>query len=292
MSLDHRLAVAFLESRPTEAALALERMRPEQRASVVESAPASAAVQAVRALLPSIAAQCLTQVPIEQAAAILDALDVDTSSAILRRLRLEARAPLLHALPASGREAIARMLQYPEGTAGALMDPKATALPDDISVTDARLRIRRAADGLLYYLYVVSRDGRLVGVLDVAELMQARAGDPLRAVMHTPVDRLTAWTPAAGIRVHPGWRSFHAMPVVDESGRFLGAIRYQTLRRLEQEAEASTAIHPTGATAVALGELFHLGIAGFVEGLSAAAVPRRRPAAAASATRKPETRDE
>jgi hypothetical protein len=138
----------------------------------------------------------------------------------------------------------------------------------------------------------VNRDGHLVGVIDVAELMQSRAGDPLRAVMHTQVERLPAWTPSPGIHIHPGWRAFHALPVVDDSGRFLGAIRYQTLRRLEQEAEAGTALQPTAATAVALGELFHLGVAGFVEGLSAAAVRRPGPAPAVIASRTLEARDE
>jgi hypothetical protein len=110
--------------------------------------------------------------------------------------------------------------------------------------------------------------------------------------MHTPVERLPAWLPAAAIRTDAGWKMYHAMPVVDEAGRFLGAIRYQTLRRLEHDADAAGSERPTATTVAALGELFHLGMAGFVEGISAAAVPRGRPATVPDTTDRSEASDD
>jgi magnesium transporter len=276
MSLEHHLAVAFLDAHPTEAALALERMRPEVRAAALEAVPAHAAVRAMREMVPPSAAECLARVDSRTAAAVVDGLDVDAATTVLRRMPNEPRTRLLQALPARRRELIDRVLRYPEDTAGALMDPHASALPDDISISEARVRLRRTSRGLLYYLYVVDRAQRLVGVLDIAELMGARASDPLRGVMHSHVERLPAWLPANAVRTHPGWRTYHAMPVVDESDRLLGAIRYQTLRRLEHEADAAGAERPAAATVAALGELFHLGMAGLIEGISAAAVPRAR----------------
>jgi hypothetical protein len=37
---------------------------------------------------------------------------------------------------------------------------------------------------------------------------------------------------------HPGWQSFHAMPVVDEAGALVGVIRYETMRRLASDTSA------------------------------------------------------
>jgi magnesium transporter len=277
LSLEHELAVAFLESHPTEAAVALERMRGERRAATLAAVPAEAAVLAVRAMVRPVAADCLARLDAAAAGGILEGLDMDAAAAVLRRMQPAARARLVDLTGTERREAIERLLQYPEGTAGAVMDPTVPTLPDDVSIAEARIRLRRTVQRLLFYVYVVDRDHRLVGVLDVAELMGARAGEPLRAVMHTSVERLPAWLPAAAIRTDAGWKNYHAMPVVDEAGRFLGAIRYQTLRRLEQDADAAGSERPTAATVAALGELFHLGMAGFVEGISTAAVPRGRP---------------
>jgi Mg/Co/Ni transporter MgtE len=268
VTLEQTLTHAFLTEHPAEAARALERMSPEARRTAVRAAGGDAA-PALGAMVISAAAECLSGLTVEEA------LPVDTVIAALRRLPADAAERLVEALPHQKRDALRRVLRVPKGTAAALVDPTVLALPDDISVAEARLRLRREADLLLHYIYVVDRTRTLVGVLDISELMRARSRDPLRGVMHEKVERLPAWMPSAAVRSHPGWRSFHAMPVTDESNRLIGAIRYQTLRRLEQETDAVETASDTAITVAALGELFHLSVAGFVEGISTAAAPGR-----------------
>jgi len=186
-----------------------------------------------------------------------------------------ARAQLLAALPADTREPLARILPYPLGTAGAAMDPAVFRLPDDVIVADARARLRLAARDLLYYVYVVDREQHLVGVLDIPELLLAPARERLSAVMRRDVDQLSAWMPVAMVQEHPGWQQFHALPVVDEEQRLLGAIRYQTLRQIEQES-GERAPDATLLTARALGELFQISTTGLVAGVAATAAGARR----------------
>jgi magnesium transporter len=273
MTLEARLAHAFLSERPAEAALALERMPVEDRAGIVRQAPAEVA-GVLRHLLASSAAECLSRLTPEEAARALDHVPLDTTVALLRRLPAADAERIVGALAAETQESVRGVLRYPEGTAASIMDPGVFALPDDITAGEARVRLRRDARGLLHYLFVVNRARTLVGVLDIPELMRARSRQSLRSVMRDPVERVPAWTPATAVRTHPGWRSFHAMPVTDEAGRLIGAIRYQTLRRLEQEAEGGQGPGPAAMTVSALGELFHLGLAGLIEGVAAAAAPR------------------
>jgi magnesium transporter len=272
MRLEQDLARAFLDDHPREAAVALERMPPASRLDVLRLAPAAAA-PALGDMVAPAAADTLARLTPAEAVPLVDGLDLDVAIGLLRRMPGEAAEALLAALPEAKQVPLRRALHYPEGTAGALMDPAALALPDDITVAEGRLRLRREAHGLLYYLFVVDRDGVLVGVLDIPELMRARSRDAIRAVMRAPVEHVPAWTPATAVRVHPAWRSFHALPVTDEQNRLVGAIRYQTLRRLEHDAETGGGAQPTGLTVGALGELFHLGLAGFIEGVAAAAAP-------------------
>ena len=272
MNLEMHLARAFLEEHPREAALALERMPAAERAAVVRAVGRVAGGVLTEMVAPA-AAECLALLDGVDAAPALDALNPDVAIALLRRMPIGTAEELVATLPERKRDPLRRVLRFPEGTAGALMDPLIVSLPDDISVAEARLRLRRETHGLLYYLYVVNRQEVLEGVLDIPELMRARAREPIRSVMHTPVAHLPAWTPAAAVVGHPAWRSYHALPVTDEAGRLAGAIRYQTLRRLEHESDAAEGGAP-GPTVGALGELFHLGLAGFVEGVAGAAAPR------------------
>jgi hypothetical protein len=58
--------------------------------------------------------------------------------------------------------------------------------------------------------------------------------------------------------------------VVDEKGVFLGAIDYQTIRRLEQEIIKPPQQSPLNETTAAMGELFWVGFSGLVKGAATA----------------------
>jgi magnesium transporter len=250
--------------------MTLEQMPVSRAAAVLRAVPARAAAAVMSAMTVRYASDCLGQIAAGEAAAIVAEMSTDNSAAVVRAMDPDRRQSLFAALAEDVRDPLARVLPYPDGTAGAVMDPSVFHLPDDVLVADARLRLARAARELLYYLYIVDRERRLVGVLDIPELMLARARDPVSAFMHRDVGRLDVWMPVALVRDHAGWQHYHAMPVVDEEGRLLGAIRYQTLRRLEREA-SDRGPDPAQLTAGALAELFELGTTGLVAGIAGTA---------------------
>jgi magnesium transporter len=283
MNAELRLARAFLETHASRAAMILERMPTERASNVLGAVPARSAAPVVAAMTPPFAAATVAHLDSGAAAPIIRAMPMDYAAAVLRSLPAERRTPVLAALPAETRDALARAIPYPEGTAGAVMDPSVLHLPEEILIADAQTRIRRSARELLYYLYIVDVEHRLVGVLDIPELMLARPRDPVSAVMHRQVDRFSAWMPVALVREHRGWREYHAMPVIDEDERFVGAVRYQTLRRLEREA-ADGGPDPSQMTANALGELFRLGTTGLVAGVATAGSSEGTPQSARPST--------
>lgn len=273
MIAEDRLARAFLELHPPRAALTLAQMPVARAAAVLAAVPARIAATVLREMTVAYASDCIDQLDAQNAAPMLTELNPGDAAGVIRALNPERRERVLAALAPNVREPVIRMLAYPDGTAGAVMDPTIFHLPADIIVADARARLLRAAHELLYYLYIVDRDRRLIGVLDIAELMHAPARARVSALMHRDVDYLSVWVPVAVVRRHAGWQRFHAMPVVDEDKHLLGAIRYQTLRKLERDA--SGVQEPAGLTAGALAELFQLGTTGLVAGLAATVAPVR-----------------
>jgi magnesium transporter len=272
MTVRLQLVLAFARSHPRAAALAVERLPAPERGAVLRTFPPDVAAPVMRELGRQMAAAYLADLGPGEVTQILIALRPDESADLLRRIPPDRCEAILAALSDASREQVRRVMRYPEGTAGALMDPSILELPDDISVGEAQERVRAATRDLLYYLYVVSRSRHLVGVMDIPELMSASPTDALRSAMHERVDSLTAWAPPSVIRTHEGWRSYHAMPVVDEEGRLLGAIRYQMLRRLEQDA-APRAEKPATVTILALGELFRVGATSLVGTLVSSSIP-------------------
>ncbi len=268
-----RLARAFLESHPPRAARKLEQMPAETAARVLRAIPPRSAAAVLREMTVPSASDCLEHLAAPEGAAIVAELTADEAGSLMRALGPPRREPLLAALSADVREPITRVLPYLEGTAGAVMDPTIFQLPDDVLVADARARLGRARRDRLYYLYVVDREHRLVGVLNILELMRARPRDPVSVVMQRDVDRLSVWLPVTMVREAPGWQRHHSMPVVDDEDRLVGAIHHRMLRKLEREAPDRGA-DPARLTARALAEIFQLGTNGMVSAIAGAASSR------------------
>lgn len=273
MIAEAHIARGFMEAHPERAAMTLEQSPAAQAAAVLGAVPAALAATVVRGMNVSFASECLLHLA-DKAAAIVADLSIADAAVVLRAMQLAQRESLLAELSEDARDQIQSVLSYTPGTAGSVMDPSVFRLPDDVLVADARGRLTRAARELLYYVYIVDREHRLVGVLDIPELMLARPRDSVSAAMHRDVERVNVLAPVALVREHAGWQSYHALPVVDDENRLLGAVRYQTLRRLERDA-AGRGPAPAQLTAGALAELFQLGTDGLVAGIAATAGARR-----------------
>jgi magnesium transporter len=267
---DLDLCRAFVDAHPADAARVLERLPPSETAALLADLAPTAAASVIGRMTLSAASRALEHLPVAAAALVAAELRPDAAARLLRRLTDTVRDAMLGEVPDRAAAAVRVLLRYPEGTAGALMDPRVPTLAVDLTARDALAMVRREPRHLLYYLYIVDREGHLAGVLDVRELLLARPSDLLASVMRAPVASLAATMSRAAILAHPGWTDYHALPVVDVHRILVGAMRYQTFRRLEQEAsDRSRGAEPV-RTVVALGELYWLGLSGVLDGLAAA----------------------
>lgn len=274
METEKRLAQNFTEEHPADAALILERLSTDEAAAYIEQLPARLAAAVLQKMASSIAAECIARLSPQRFGQIVSVLPLDVAAALLRRLAAERQERLVQQAPGDIEPLLARLLHYPENCAGALMDPRVLALPEDITVGEALGRVRRTPRHALYYLYVIDREQKLVGVLNLRELMLAAPRDTLAAAMHSEILSITALSDRAAIIAHPGWRHVHTLPVVDDHEVFLGALRYETLRRIEGETKSAPPAADALDTILTFGELCWVGLASVLTDLTAS-VERR-----------------
>jgi len=273
MGTERLLCEEFVRAHPVDAARALEHLSIVDAAALVAELPVDLAGQVLHGMAPAMGSELLAVMPAETSGAILEQVPMDESAGLLRRLGAERIEGLLSAVHAEQSESLRRLLAFPEGTAGALMDPQVLTLPVDISVGDAQGRVRRFSRQVMYYLYVVERTGKLVGVLTLRELLQASPKTPLASVMHPEVERLPAGAGRNVILSHAGWHVFHALPVIDDAGRFAGVLRHEIVSTLDAGSPTVRWTDPTLATTLAFAELCWSGLSKTLSSAASAFLP-------------------
>lgn len=257
--------LAFLESHPDAAARVLEHLASEQIAALLDSVPVRCAAPVLAHMLPTVAARSLAQLSNESAAGMVQRLGPQLCAVILRHLDETHRNSLLERLPTTSAFTVRMLLAYPEDSVGAWMDNRAMALLPDTLAEEALDRVREAGEEDCVDLYIVDHDQRLLGKVRLPELLRAPAVATLAHLMHMPSYTLPARAPIASVLDHEGWERFNSLPVVERSGRFVGALRHAVLRNAVQRQQEAVPVPMNGTALDNLAGTYWLVFAGLIQ---------------------------
>jgi len=239
-ALTHALADAFIDGFPQESTEALESAPVPELVELLQTQTVERDANILRRLSTALATTVLQQLQPELVRKIIAAMDPVQAALLLGSLSPGDREKQLDNLDAGLARELLELMSYPEASAGRLMQPRAPTIPARLTVKQVLNRLRRFPSRETAVLVVTDDNGKLLGLMDLADLVQADPGARLESLLHitTPV-RVTATTPREEIislftRYH-----LRLLPVVDIDDRLLGVIRQSTVIKATQE-EAST----------------------------------------------------
>src|SRR6266849_4055475 len=125
--------------------------------------------------------EILEELPSETVAEGVRELDSDDAVAILEDLPKDEQAEILEQLPATERVALARGLDYPENSAGRLMQADFIAVEPAWTVGQTIDYMRETPDlpDRFWELYVVDKDRRLKGAVALDRLLRTKRPVPI-----------------------------------------------------------------------------------------------------------------
>lgn len=258
----------FMRTHPVAAARLLEQIPAGQVSDFLATADSTSAARTLEHMNMELAAACLEEMEPEAAIGLVGELHPEAQVSVLRLMPATARKPLIDGLPEELSGPLKRMLKYPKGTVGELMDPFVFTVPEDISVQETLKRARAAKLEMPFYVYVLNREQVLVGIVSLKNLIRTKRNNPLSSEMRRELVSLNAASAQAEMLKSPYWREFHILPVIDDDGLFQGVVRYQTIARLREERAGEPGKDDLLETALALGELYWMGLSGVVDGFS------------------------
>ncbi len=265
MTVLGQLALAFAEQHPMRVAALVETAPREALSGFLEQLPSEVAAKVIAAAVPLAGAQALSAMPEKTARAVLERLNPQEAAQLLRRVPEASQKGLLEDLAGNARQRIAVLLGYGPDQVGSRCDPVAPAVRKHADVAHALAVVRQAAEGAMQYVYVIDDENQLVGVSSMRELLCAAPHEPVANVMIAHPERLLAEDPLQSVLAHPGWRKVHALPVVDDRQRFIGAFRYSQFRALEAESGKAQSSGSRKEASSALAELYWLGASAILD---------------------------
>jgi magnesium transporter len=235
IALNQRYLLDF----PHEAARRLETMAAQDIGELFAAQPPHAVVRAWEALASDVARAVVESVPEALGRYLLAEAEPAASAAVLAQFEPDERERVLGALDTQVASELRELLQYPENSAGRLMDPNVSPLRAGMSVAEALARLRTLKRGGLRELFVVDDEGRLTGRVEIHDLAVADPARPLgeitRALLAAVQDLDPREDVVSVLQQHP----ITELPVVNHDGRFVGAIRQAALMSaVEQETSA------------------------------------------------------
>ncbi|ADJ27257.1 magnesium transporter [Nitrosococcus watsonii] len=232
------LAAALESGRMVRLRRLLSSLHPAEVAHLLESLPPSTRHLAWRFVSTDhrgevlsyvgdeVRSDLMDNIAVADLASLTEDLDPDDLASILRDLPEAAIEQVLHTMDAQNRHRLETVLSYPEDTAGGLMNTDTITVRADVTldVVHRYLRLLGTLPDATDSLFVVDREDKYQGILQLTTLLTRKRELTVTEVMSHGVESIPALLPAAEVAQRFEKQDLISAPIVDEKGKLLGRI--------------------------------------------------------------------
>ena len=228
----------------------IELLRPEQRGTLIATLGSDFDAAALPELDESVRDQVLEVMPAEQVAKALQQLDSDEAVYVIEDLDKEEQSDILAKLPSFERAALERSLEYPEDSAGRIMQTDLIAVPPFWSVGQTIDYMRLAEDlpDRFYEVFVVDPGYHLIGSVALSRLLRSKRPVTIEQITERDIRPIPAEADQEEVARQFERYNLTSAPVIDQDKRLVGVITADDVVEVVQE-EASEDILKMGGVA-------------------------------------------
>lgn len=266
MSTDQLILAQFIKNHPRQVVLGLKAFSYPEIASFLEAEPLESCVDIVNAMSSYRAAKCIECLSVSLALQLLERINLGLKMGIFRQFNEHFRDQLLSKMTVKEALSLRQNLSFTLGTAGYLMRPLVLSFSGLLSVEESIIIVRSEHGSISHSLTVVDEAGKPEGVIMLQDLLLADRKTPLSALMKTEFPRFYAEEPIESIKDHLGWYEYPSIPVIDDNDILIGTLDYRDV--IESRLNKDNTNEGMIATGTALGELYRIGLTGFLQSVS------------------------
>jgi magnesium transporter len=225
----------------------LQVLRQDDRAALIGALGEDFKAAALPELDEAVRDQVLEEMPPEQVAEALQELDSDEAVYLLEDLDRKDREDILSKLPYFERIALQRSLEYPEDSAGRIMQTDLIAVPPFWSVGQT-IDYMREADDLperFYELFVVDPAYHLIGCVALNKILRSKRPTEMETIVDEEMHPIPVSVDQEEVARLFERYNLNSAPVIDKDDRLVGVITADDIVEVVQE-EASEDILAMG----------------------------------------------
>jgi magnesium transporter len=220
---------------PVDLADILEEMDPEQRARVFDGLDTKRASDTLEEIDPSVQRQLISSLEKEKAAKLIDDMTPAQAADVLSILPWNEADSILKFLSEDKAAKITSIIDKQEENILNYATVNVLKFGPDVTDKQAEEEYHRVAKGkdVVMYLYIVDDQDKLLGVIDVKELLLASDEMLLKDIM---IEEVVSLNPESTIKDAFAMFSrygFRAIPVTNKEDKLLGVIPYKDIMNLK-----------------------------------------------------------
>ena len=175
----------------------------------------------------SIRDEIIEQLDIKQLASNASALDVDDAVDVIEDLEESDKEVFLDNISESERELIKEGLNYPEDSAGRLMQREFVSIDLDWNVGDAIDFLRKNKDDLpedFYEIYLLNKSKKIYGIVPLGRLMGSKRSTPLETIKNKITRTINVLTDQEEVAFQFNKYAMVSAPVINDNEEVIGSI--------------------------------------------------------------------
>src|SRR5713226_5177109 len=255
---------------PADIADILEQLDAEEAGAVLGRLDTETAADILNEVESKRQYEILSGLAPERASDMLEMLAPDDAADILADIPQEEAERLLSLMPANEAQPIRDLLRYGAETAGGIMTTEVLSLAQQLTVEEALAYLRQHSAHLemIYYLYVVDDEHRLVGVVSLRELVVAEPTAQLMTLMDEDVIKVKTDTDQEEVARVIAKYDLLGVPVVDEQNHLVGLITVDDVIDVLRKEQAEDFSELAGASVEEFEEEEHFSLRSALSRLS------------------------
>jgi len=223
------------EMSPVDLADILEELDREQRIIIFNELEKERASDTLEEINPNVQRDLISSLSKEKVGQLIDEMTPGQAADILSVLGFAEKEEILQLLKEESRKKVLAILDQQEEKILNFATSDFLAFAPDKTAEQATKAYRREARGkdVIMYLYIVDDDDKLLGVIDIKELLQASDEAFLKDLM---IDNVVSLNPESTLKEASEMFAkygFRAMPIVDENRKILGVVSYRDVMSLK-----------------------------------------------------------